>query len=52
VLTRRHLLKEVWKQPASSENRTVDVHVTRLRTKLGQALSGLQTVVGVGYRLD
>jgi len=52
VLTRKHLLKEVWKQPSSPENRTVDVHVTRLRTKLGQALGGLQTVVGVGYRLD
>jgi len=52
VLTRKQLVKEVWKQSSSHENRTVDVHVTRLRTKLGKALSGLQTVIGVGYRLD
>jgi len=52
VLTRRHLVNEVWKLPSSQENRTVDVHVTRLRAKLGEAGACIQTVVGVGYRLD
>ena len=52
VLTRKHLVNQVWKQPSAQENRTVDVHVTRLRTKLRPALDGLQTVIGVGYRLD
>jgi DNA-binding response OmpR family regulator len=52
VLTRKHLVNQVWKQPSAQENRTVDVHVTRLRTKLKPALDGLQTVIGVGYRLD
>jgi len=52
VLTRKHLVKEVWKQYSSQENRTVDVHVARLRAKIGPALDGLQTLVGLGYRLD
>lgn len=52
VLTRRQLVNDVWKLPSSQENRTVDVHVTRLRTKLGEAGTCIQTVVGVGYRLD
>ncbi len=52
VLTRKQLVNQVWKQPSTQENRTVDVHVTRLRTKLGPAVDGLQTVIGVGYRLD
>lgn len=52
VLTRKHLVNQVWNQPSAQENRTVDVHVTRLRTKLKPALDSMQTVIGVGYRLD
>lgn len=52
VMTRQQLMRQVWKAHAPDEGRTVDVHVRRLRAKLGTALSGLETVIGVGYRLD
>lgn len=51
VVTRPHLMRHVWRQPVAEENRTVDVHVRRLRAKLGAGLEKLETLVGVGYRL-
>lgn len=51
ALSRQQLLRQVWKQPHPDENRTVDVHVRRLRAKLGIGLSDLETLVGIGYRL-
>jgi rhodanese-related sulfurtransferase len=53
VLTRRHLLDAVWQSVPSRTGgtRTVDVHVHRLRGKLGPAFAdALVTVRGVGYR--
>lgn len=51
VFSRRQLLDAVWGyHPAGG--RTVDVHVRRLRAKLGAGVSLLTTVRGVGYRLD
>ena len=50
VLTREHLLRDVWHLHYTGSNRTVDVHVARLRRKLGQAVAPLLTVRGVGYR--
>ncbi len=51
VLTRETLLDRVWGLGAERENRTLDVHIRTLRTKLGSAGSLIQTVRGVGYRL-
>lgn len=51
VLSRQQLMREVWKQAYPDDNRTVDVHVRRLRAKLAEGLSDLETVVGIGYRL-
>ena len=51
VFTRAHLLQEVWGYDYFGGTRTVDVHVRRLRAKLGvehEALIG--TVRNVGYR--
>jgi DNA-binding response OmpR family regulator len=48
VLTRPQLLREVWADELSTESRTVDVHVRRLRRHLGPCI---QTVRGVGYTL-
>jgi DNA-binding response OmpR family regulator len=51
VLTRERLLERVWGYDYPGETRTVDVHVRRLRQKLGAAAeSRIETVVGVGYR--
>jgi len=51
VLTREHLLEKVWGYQYFGGTRTVDVHVFRLRQKLGkEAGDRIDTVVGVGYR--
>ena len=50
MCTRERILAEVWGRTWSGANRTLDVHVATLRTKLGRP-SLLETVRGVGYRL-
>ncbi|MDX1576843.1 MAG: response regulator transcription factor [Gemmatimonadota bacterium] len=50
VQTRRQLLQAVWDTNAAIETRTVDMHVARLRNKLGEAAPLIETVRGVGYR--
>jgi DNA-binding response OmpR family regulator len=51
VLTRERLLESVWGYDYPGETRTVDVHVRRLRQKLGEPVDErIETVVGVGYR--
>jgi two-component system phosphate regulon response regulator PhoB len=50
VQTRNRLLTDVWGYETPIESRTVDIYVTRLRSKLGRAASHLETVHGFGYR--
>jgi DNA-binding response OmpR family regulator len=50
VLTREHLLAEVWDWQDAAGTRTVDSHVKSLRSKLGP--SRVRTVHGVGYALE
>ena len=50
VLSRDRLLERVWGYDRMVETRSVDVHVGRLRTKLGSAGKQIETVVGLGYR--
>ena len=54
VLSREHLLDRVWGYARADEieSRTVDVHVRRLRAKLGAEGERILTVKNVGYRLD
>jgi DNA-binding response OmpR family regulator len=54
VLSREFLLDRVWGYAAAGEieSRTVDVHVRRLRMKLGDEGQRITTVKGVGYRLE
>ena len=53
VLTREHLLSEVWGYDYYGGTRTVDVHVRRLRAKLGPEFEGhVTTVRNVGYRFS
>jgi two-component system phosphate regulon response regulator PhoB len=52
VHTRAQLLDRVWGDQAYIEERTVDVHVKRLREAMGEAAPLLETVRGAGYRLS
>ncbi len=52
VFSRDQLLENVWGIDFAGETRTVDVHIGTLRTKLGPAGSLIQTVHGVGYKLE
>jgi two-component system phosphate regulon response regulator PhoB len=48
--SRRALLESVWETTADIETRTVDMHIGRLRSKLGEAADLVETVRGFGYR--
>jgi DNA-binding response OmpR family regulator len=50
VLSRDRLLERVWGYDHFIETRSVDVHIGRLRSKLGAAGQQIETVVGLGYR--
>ena len=54
VVTKRELLADVWRQPYGGSDKTVDVHLSWLRRKLGESADSpryLQTVRGVGIKL-
>ncbi len=54
VVSKRELLSEVWRLPYGGSDKTVDVHLSWLRRKLGESAASprlLQTVRGVGVRL-
>jgi two-component system phosphate regulon response regulator PhoB len=51
VHTRGMLLDKIWGDHVYIEERTVDVHVKRLRESLGEAGSMIETVRGAGYRM-
>ncbi len=51
VQGRGHLLETVWEAAPDIQTRTVDMHIQRLRTKLGAAGDLIETVRGFGYRL-
>lgn len=52
VFTREILLSEIWGRDYLGETRTVDVHIGTLRTKLSKAGDLIQTVRGVGYKME
>jgi phosphate regulon transcriptional regulator PhoB len=54
VLSREYLLNRVWGYARADEieSRTVDVHIRRLRAKLGAEERRIATIKGVGYRLE
>src|ERR1700712_2509607 len=51
VQGRAHLLETVWEAAPDIQTRTVDMHIQRLRTKMGVAGDMIETVRGFGYRL-
>jgi DNA-binding response OmpR family regulator len=50
VVSRDELLRKVWGYDYVGETRTVDVHVRRLRMKLGEEHAMIETVTGAGYK--
>jgi two-component system OmpR family response regulator len=51
VVSRSELLTEVWSTQFDPESNVVEVHMSRLREKLGEAANVIETVRGRGYRL-
>jgi DNA-binding response OmpR family regulator len=55
IMTRNELFAEVWGREPRRADRSVDVYVSRLRAKLGQALPELRLIhthTGIGYRFS
>jgi two-component system phosphate regulon response regulator PhoB len=52
VQSRERLLNDVWGISHIGDTRTVDTHITRLRTKLGTAGNLIRTVRGFGYKIE
>ena len=52
AFTRDRLMEEVWSTDYCGETRTVDMHIRTLRQKLGRFGEMIETVRGVGYRLE
>ncbi len=55
IMTREELFAAVWGSHPRREDRSVDVYVSRLRSKLGEALPGAQLIHthnGIGYRFS
>ena len=50
VFTRDQILKSIWEESVIVTNRTIDVHIRKLREKLGDTYVG--TVKGVGYKFN
>ena len=52
VFNRDKLLTDVWGVDYFGETRTVDMHIKNLRQKLGNGANIIETVRGVGYRIE
>ena len=52
AFSRDKLLSRIWDTDYMGESRTVDVHISSLRTRLGKWGSAIKTVRSVGYRLE
>jgi len=51
ALTRAAIMDRIWGLEAEPENRTLDVHIRTLRSKLGEAGALIETIRGIGYRM-
>lgn len=52
ALSRQQILNQVWSYDYFGDLRTVDTHINRLRTKLGDKSTFVQTIRGYGYRFE
>lgn len=51
VLNRDQLFSKVWGDTFDGESRTIDVHIRKLRQKLGESSDCIETVKGIGYKI-
>jgi two-component system alkaline phosphatase synthesis response regulator PhoP len=51
ILTRQFILKEIWGDEIFVVDRTIDVHIRKIREKLDKYEYFIQTIKGVGYKL-
>lgn len=51
VMTREAILNEIWGEESYITERTIDVHIRKIREKLGQHAGIIETIKGVGYRI-
>ncbi|MGG5738224.1 MULTISPECIES: response regulator transcription factor [Bacillus] len=52
VLSRQHLLDQLWGYDYYGDDRTVDTHIKKLRNKLGDRAKHIGTVIRVGYKFE
>lgn len=52
VLSRQHLLNQLWGYDYYGDDRTVDTHIKKLRSKLGEKANHITTVIRVGYKFE
>jgi DNA-binding response OmpR family regulator len=52
VLSRQHLLNQLWGYDYYGDDRTVDTHIKKLRSKLGDRAKHIATVIRVGYKFE
>jgi DNA-binding response OmpR family regulator len=52
VFSREQLLNSIWNLNFEGDSRTVDMHIQRIRKKLGDYKDVIKTIYGVGYKLD
>ena len=50
IFTREELLGRIWEEDVFVVDRTIDVHINRIRSKLGPYKNWIETVKGIGYR--
>ena len=50
IFTREELLGRIWEKDVFVVDRTIDVHINRIRSKLGPYKNWIETVKGIGYR--
>jgi DNA-binding response OmpR family regulator len=52
VLSREQILDNLWGSEKTVVDRTIDVHIKHLRTKLGPAGKMIRNIRGVGYKIE
>lgn len=52
VFTRDELIEKIWGYDFVGNSRVVDIHITRIREKMGEHQDTIKTIYGVGYRLE
>ena len=50
IFNREELLNRIWEEDVFVVDRTIDVHINRIRSKLGPCKNWIETVKGIGYR--